>query len=694
MLGLSSLRRHLDRRALATRALLLGILLLMPAGGPFAQPSEASRPIEAERLVFLLQYIAVDYGAAVQDGAIVNPFEYQEMQTFAQLLVDRFGDLRARGASEEIRGGILQLQEKIRNTRPWTEVRALASDLANELVSELDVIALPAVAPDIERGQRLYGRICATCHGASGRGDGPSAPGMEPPPTALDDSRMNLVSPHQMHGAIRFGIEGTAMPSYEGNLDPERIWDITFFIMTLRSGFAPHAPEQELPLTLLDLARRSNEDLLALVRDSGVDVDPAHIDHYRLFPESARPSVRDRERVAEPAPSAGGKRPASSLANEDLRVALQLQDAFADVAEQAAPSVVGVTGFVRHAEGHPPAPRSGGDWREGAFEERLYPGFRRARSGSGFLVSDEGYILTARHLLVDDAGRTVDAVDVELHEGTHQIARIVGMEPTIDLGVLQLEDFHRRGLSGLRPVRIGDSDAVRVGHWAIALGNPSGPGTTFAVGTLSSRPERQCYQEERSATLMRASLGVSAGGYGGPLMNIEGAVVGMMIPGPGADLPTLVTPLRALDFALPINLAMAIYEPLKIKESRRSPWLGFSVLELRTARRHRAGPSGSVKLPATGVYIDDVFAPSPAAAADIRIGDSLISIDGNRLTSVGVFQKWLYLSGIGRTITLEIFREGKTIEKRVTVEERPETATVVSPSAEMPLAPRRRRTLQ
>jgi S1-C subfamily serine protease len=119
---------------------------------------------------------------------------------------------------------------------------------------------------------------------------------------------------------------------------------------------------------------------------------------------------------------------------------------------------------------------------------------------------------------------------------------------------------------------------------------------------------------------------------------------------------------------------MAIYEPLKTKESRSSPWLGFSVLELHTARRRLASPGGGVKLPATGVYIDDVFQPSPAAAADIRIGDCLISIDGNRVATVGAFQKWLYLSGIGRTITLELFREGKTLEKRVTVEQRPAAA--------------------
>jgi S1-C subfamily serine protease len=195
------------------------------------------------------------------------------------------------------------------------------------------------------------------------------------------------------------------------------------------------------------------------------------------------------------------------------------------------------------------------------------------------------------------------------------------------------------------------------------------------VGTLSSRAERQCYQDELSATLMQASLGVPAGGYGGPLTTIEGDVVGMLIPGPNADLAAPATPSPTLAFALPIDLAMAIYEPLKVKESRKSPWLGISVLERRPVGRGpgRPGPGG-VRLPPGGVLIDNVFEPSPAATADVRVGDLLLSIDGQRLYSVGAFQKWLYLSGIGRTITLEIFRDGEKLEKRITVEERPAAA--------------------
>ena len=89
-------------------------------------------------------------------------------------------------------------------------------------------------------------------------------------------------------------------------------------------------------------------------------------------------------------------------------------------------------------------------------------------------------------------------------------------------------------------------------------------------------------------------------------------------------------------------------------------------------RQNRNGP----RLARTGVYIDDVFDPSPATRAGIQVGDSLIAVDGNRLYSVLDFQKWLYLSGVGRTVTLEIFRDGETREIDVTIELRPETATM------------------
>jgi len=605
------------KRRPAAVASLLAVLWLWPAPAALAGPSEAAQRVAAERHVHLLQYIAIDYRRAVAEGAIANPFEYEEMRSFGQLLVDRSDELRASGASEETRSGLLELREAIRGLRPWGEVRALADGLAARLARELDLPAQPDQTPDLDRGRELYEQRCVACHGEGGRGDGPAAQGIDPPPTSFADPRMDLLSLHHLYGTIRFGIDGTAMPAYADDLDPQAIWDVASFVAALGSRLA----------------------------------------RGRAAPEAP--------------PAASSPRDAASARRPDLELALGLQDAFSAVAERVAPSVVGITGLMRRADGAPRSSVGGGGWREGSPEERLYPGFERARSGSGFVVSDSGHILTAYHLLTGDAGRPVDAVDVELDDGRHRLARIVGLEPTIGLGVLQLEQFAGTSAAALPPLRLGDANDLRVGHWMIALGNPAGPGRTFAVGTLASLPERQCYQQELGSTLLQASLRVPAGAQGGPLVNIEGEVVGMLVPGPGD--PGLAAEGRSFEFALPIELALAIYEPLALNGSRKSPWLGFSVLQRRLPRR-RAGSRGEVRLPALGVYIDDVFEPSPAAAAGVRIGDWLLAIDGNRLTSVGGFQRSLYLSGIGRAITLRILRDAEILEKRVTVEERPEAA--------------------
>jgi S1-C subfamily serine protease len=563
-----------------------------------AVPAQDTGSPDPERLLFLLEYIGVDYGAAVQGGTIANAFEYQEMVTFSGLLINRFDILRDHGAAEEVRIGLLRLQGLIHGLAPWNEIRALTGRLTSTLFDQLEVVSSPVTTPDLRRGELLYADNCAACHGPAGAGDGFGDPEMDPPATSFLDERMNLLSPHQVYGAINFGIDGTAMPSYVDALPPQQLWDIAFHVMTLR--------------------------------------------------ERGGDSV-----TTEP--------------GDPLEVAIRLQDAFASVADKVLPSVVNVTSFVRtQADAKVPDE----PWEVAGAEERMYPGFRRLKSGSGFFVTDDGYLLTGHHVVTLDDGETAEVLDVELPNGRHVLSRLVGAEPTINLAVLKLEVVSEHRPPRLTPVTIGDSDAVRVGHWTIAVGDPWGPPRTYAVGTLAAQPQRQCYQEDLTGTLMQASLTVHPEAYGGPLVDIRGRVVGMTVPAARDELLP-----HAAELALPINLAINIYKALKLTESRRSPWLGFSVLELAAVTRRGADPAPSVNLPRTGVYIDDLFDPSPASSAGIRVGDSLVAVDGHRLFSVLDFQKWLYLSGIGRTIELEIYRDGKTLKKKVAVEERPASAT-------------------
>jgi len=629
---------------IASLAVLLAMAPVVPATG---QEDPA-------RLVYLLQYIAADYGRAVQEGRVANEFEHQELIGLSRRILEEYRALRGPRASESIVSGAGRLERVIRERRPWDQVRALARDLVARLSAELGIRAAPSRLPDLARGRELYDSDCAPCHGARGDGDGWAAPGQEPPPASFRDGvYMNLVSPHQVTGATRFGVPGTAMPSYGGAYGESDLWDVAFFAMTLRGDFDPRPPASPSTISLDDLARSTNEELIERGRASGTPVDLGSIDFLR----ENLPAAGETSQPATVATAPGD-------AVDGLELALRLESVFAQVAERVFPSVAGITLYRRTASSGPKGPPGGKKmeaWQQAGQETDPYPGFRRIRSGSGVFVTDDGFLLTSARLLAGEGGRRDgDIIDVELQDNQHARARLIGLEPAVDLAVLKTE-----APIAVRPARLGDSDAVRVGQWAIAVGDPPGVEKTFSPGTIAARPERDCYQENRTSTLLQTSIRVGPESLGGPLVNIRGEVIGIAVPqGQG---PSAAGPADAVH-ALPINLAMTIYEALKVKESKQSPWLGFSVLDL-TADVARTLP----KAPLTGIYIEDVFEPSPAARAGIRVGDVLTAMDGNRIFAVPDFQKWIYLLGIGHAVRLELVRGGGVLERTLTIEQRPPT---------------------
>jgi serine protease Do len=487
---------------------------------------------------------------------------------------------------------------------------------------------------------------------------------MDPPPGSLREPRMNLLSGRQLYGAVTFGVEGTAMPAHTWAYTPQERWDVAFFVATLRDGFDPRPPAGQAPLRLEDLVEHSNEALLERLPGAGLP----QIDYYRRNPP---PQAAEAAASARPAPQGG------SL-DEDpaVQLAVQLQTAFARVAERVLPGVVGVSSYVRD-----PAwtreklqTEQGPGWVEAHIEELLYPGFRPLRHASGFLASEDGDVLSCDHVLRRPDGKLADAVGIELYDGRYVLGEIVGSEPTVGLAVLRIAPPADARKLGLRPLPFGDGEAVGVGHWAIALGDPPGPGRTYATGVVSAPPARQCYQAQLAATLLQTSITLPPGAYGGPVVDIHGSVIGMSVPPPsGAAAAEPASPVPGLHHALPIGLARTLLEALGKAHGDRSPWLGVSVLEPAELRRRPDLPRGIV-FPRTGVYIDDVFEPSPAARAGVRPGDFLVRIAESRLFSVADFQKALYLHGIGGAVTLEVFRDGRTRELEVTIEERPAAA--------------------
>jgi serine protease Do len=354
-----------------------------------------------------------------------------------------------------------------------------------------------------------------------------------------------------------------------------------------------------------------------------------------------------------------------------LNAVLQLQDAFAAVAERVFPSVVIVTSYVRKEPSAAKSDSQSGQWRESG-EKELYPGFHKLYSGSGVVIGEAGQVISLRQFVVTPDGEPADLVDVETQDGRRALSRIVGVEPTLNIAVLEFIALPKRFAPQFEPATIGDSDSMRIGYWAIAAGDPSGPEKTFSPGVLSAQPERRCYQDELSATYMLVSSPkLHPEAYGGPLVNIRGELVGITTPRvlEGA-------PYSGIEYALPINIILPVYNGISVERSFRSPWLGVSVLEMTALRDRLEDPEefASMLRPRFGIYIDNVFDPSPAARAGIHVGDFLLRLNGEPLTSAFRFQQQLYLAGIGRVAKLEIFRDGELLHLQARVEERPQAA--------------------
>jgi mono/diheme cytochrome c family protein len=554
-----------------------------------APASAASDTSAAEELVYWLQYVGSDYGVAVRDGKMVDAVEYGEMVDLTERIVERYGQVRPGGSA---RRDLSRLGELIGHKAPWDEVRSLCRELAPRMIDDLGLEPYPAETPDLERGRAVYRDNCAPCHGAAGGGDGPSSRGMSPRPTSFRDPQTTLLSPHQIWNAANFGLPGTGMPAYRGALSPRELWDVSFLAMTMRDGFEPNPPVEIVPLSIKQLAAQSDEELLKTLRVSRPKAAPAELDYYRG--QLLRPKAPD-------------ERDTPAVGDSSLKDAQSLERVFAGVADKVFPSVVGISVYAK----------VDGKAASESTARRLARGRLRRSRVSGLSPREVGDRIRRqrRRLCPDRSGPFVgpnstrgDRRHRRRADRQRAIAArgLVGVEPTIDLAVLWAASPVK-----VPPVTIGDSDSVRVGQWAIAVGDPPGPERTFAPGTISAGPRAVLPGEsdehpapvlggDRAFRLRRASREHSRRDRR------------VTTPSPGASTAPLSGGSRPVN-ALPINLAMTIYDALKVKESAR-----FAV-DRDLGARADGGSSQTAPFPvcSPGSTSTMFFAPVSASRNDI-----------------------------------------------------------------------------
>ena len=337
--------------------------------------------------------------------------------------------------------------------------------------------------------------------------------------------------------------------------------------------------------------------------------------------------------------------------------------------ERITPSIVTVNTYIKVPEGV----AFEGRWQ--VADESPFPGYAREKVASGILLDDKGTILCCRDPLTLEGDVLAEVYEIDTPTGARFECELIASEPTINLGILRVKLAEGQTLGDLVPATIGKSETVQLGDTVFAAADPFGSSRTFAQGTVMALPTASCYQADLTGSFIHSSMAIAPGAIGGALVNAKGEVVGILVPPPAANGATRPDPSPYVSYALQIDTALGVGQALIEKRSNHSPWVGFSVLsqtELKTRLRDDA-KFNAMQKPELGIYIDDLYDPSPASKAGIRRGDFIVDINGRKIASVVDFQQSLYYFS-GSQVPVKFFRDGKDLTVMLKIEERPAAA--------------------
>ena len=349
---------------------------------------------------------------------------------------------------------------------------------------------------------------------------------------------------------------------------------------------------------------------------------------------------------------------APAAAGQDARAGLQtLQDAFVDVAQAVKPAVVNIatTQKPRPAEGRrgPQGPQGPPGYR-GPFEEFMERFFgeqqqrERHNLGSGVIMDARGYILTNNHVI-----EQADQIEVRLADNRKFQATVIGKDSKTDLAVIRID-----GATDLPVARLGDSDRIRTGEWAIAIGTPFGLTQTVTVGVISA-VGRSDVGITTYEDFIQTDASINPGNSGGPLVNIAGEVIGINT--------AIISSGQGIGFAIPINMARQIATRLIDQGKIVRGWLGIGIQELSDELAAQFG----VK-PGDGVLVGNVMKGSPAEKAELKTGDIIQEFNGGKITGVRQLQRQVADSPTNSRVTLKVLREKQPLTLTVTLGEQPE----------------------
>jgi serine protease Do len=364
--------------------------------------------------------------------------------------------------------------------------------------------------------------------------------------------------------------------------------------------------------------------------------------------------VRDRVGRSSAAPAATTPQSGAGFA-----LAEALQAGFVDVAQQVRPAVVHL-GTIQRAK-----PRRGPNMPQGNddpffrdFFNQFFGSegpdsrseFRRPGLGSGVIIDKRGLVLTNFHVV-----KGADEILIRLSDKREYRGQILGTDPKTDLAVVRFQPDHEITVASL-----GNSDALRVGEWAIAIGNPFGLDQTVTVGVISATG-RSDVGIATYENFIQTDASINPGNSGGPLVNLKGQVIGVNT--------AIVAAGQGIGFAIPINMVKRVVEQLVDKGKVVRGWLGVALQPLSPDLAQSLGLEGT-----SGAVVGSTITGSPAAEAGLQQGDVIVAYDKVPVEDYRHVQRLVAETRVGKSVSLQIVRKKQKMDVAVTIAEVPDDA--------------------
>jgi len=278
--------------------------------------------------------------------------------------------------------------------------------------------------------------------------------------------------------------------------------------------------------------------------------------------------------------------------------------------------------------------------------------------GSGFIISNEGYILTNNHVV---AG--ADEINVKLSDGREFKGELKGSDEKLDLALVKITTKAQLPLAAL-----GDSDAIEVGEWVFAIGNPFGLSQTVTAGIVSAKG--RVIGSGPYDDFIQTDASINPGNSGGPLFNAKGEVIGINT--------AIVSGGQGIGFAIPVNMAKTVITQLRETGKVTRGWLGVSVQPVTPDLAKSFGMKND-----KGALISEVMKDSPAEKAGFKVGDIILDFDGKPIADMHELPRLAAVTPVGKKAVVKVLRNGKIIEKTVVIEKLVDSGVTVQQNAKI-----------